>query len=120
MKTKEMVRAVLGSCLPVAFLAPPVLAQHTMVMPPPAIQAIDTHLQQARTREQRDAIESKSVAPVPPRQATHSQPGGAVKNPVATKPREAPSTIRDLDDQALFDRPEPIRAEGKSRRRTTK
>lgn len=114
---KEMLCVVLGSCLLVAL---PVLAQHAMVMPPPAIQAIDTHLQQTRTREQRDAIESKSAAPVQSRQAAHNQPGGSVKNPVAAKPKEAPSTIRDLDDQALFDRPEPIRADGKSRGRATK
>ena len=117
MKTNEVALAVLSAGLLIPF---PVLAQQGMVIPPPAIQAIDTHLQQTRTREQREAMEYKNTPPVPPRPAAYGQSGGSVKNPVVKKPKAVQSTIQDLDDQALFDRPGPIRADNKSPRRPTK
>jgi len=117
MKTNEMAFAALCAGLLVPF---PTLAQQGMVMPPPAIQAIDTHLQQTRTREQREAMEDKSAASVSLRQAAYGQSGGAVKKPIVAKPKAVQSTIQDLDDQALFDRPGSIRADNKSPRRATK
>lgn len=104
---------MLCACLPVSLSA---LAQQGMVMPPPAAQAIESHLQQTRIREQRDAMETKKTVPVTQRQAAHSQP----KNPVAAKPKEAPSAIQDLDGEALFDRPGQVRTDSKSRGRQTK
>ena len=116
MRANKMWFVVLGTGLSGPF---PALAQQGgMVVPPPAIQAIDTHLQQTRTREQREMIESKSVALVQSRQTT--SPTGSKRNPVAAKPKEVPSTIRDLDEQAIFDRPGSIGADGKSQRRFIK
>lgn len=118
MKTNnEVALAILCAGLLVPFS---VLAQQGMAMPPPAIQAIDTHLQQTRTREQREAMEFKNTALVSPRPATYGQSGGSVKNPVVKKPKAVQSTIQDLDNEALFDRPGPIRADNKLSGRPTK
>jgi len=117
MKTNEVAFAALCAGLLVPL---PALAQQGMVMPPPAIQAIDTHLQQSRTREQREAMEYKTTAPVSPRPAPLSQPGAPVKKSVVAKPKVVQSAIQDLDDQALFDRPGPIRADSKSPRKPSK
>jgi len=97
----------------------PALAQQGgMVVPPPAIQAIDAHLQQIRTREQRETMESKSPASIPPRQTARSS--ATVKNPASAKSKELPSTIQDLDEQAIFERPGLIDAQGKSQKRSRK
>ena len=117
MKTNKAVLAMRCACL---LLPLPALAQQGMVMPPPAAQAIEQHLQQTRTREQREDIENKRAVPVAPRQATRKQPVASVKNPALTNSKEAPSNIQDLDDQALFDRPGQMRSDGKSSRRPTK
>lgn len=113
MKTNKLVLAVLCVCLLASL---PALAQQHMVMPPPAAQAIETHLEQTRTQEQREAMENKSAAPATPRKAARKKPAGSIKTPAVTK--EAPPTIQDLDDQALFDRPG--RSGSKSPRRPTK
>lgn len=88
----------------------PALAQHGMVMPPPAIQAIDTHLQQNRTREQRDAIEYKRSVPVEQIQPQNYQTGGIKKNPAASKSKSPQTSKQSFDDQSRFDRTEQLRA----------
>jgi len=81
MKKNELVSTLSVVCLLVSL---PALAQQNLVMPPPAIQAIDTHLQQSRTQKQREAMEQKrAAAPVPHQQTARkksdSSKTGAVK-----------------------------------------
>ncbi len=116
MRANEMLFVALCAGLLVPFAA--MAQQGGMVVSPPAIQAIETHLQQNRTREQREMMEYKNTAPVPTRQSTYS--AGAMRKPVAAKPKEAPSTIQDLDEQALFDRPGAVRRDSKLHRSTIK
>lgn len=97
MRTNKMVFAFLCACFLLA--SHPVFAQHAMIGPPPAIQAIETHMQQTRTREQRDAIEQKSAAPVPPRQAVTGQPGDTMKSPAAAKPKALQPSPPDTDSK---------------------
>lgn len=107
MKTEKMIRLLLCSGL---LCSLPALAQQGRVMPPPAIQAIDTHLQQTRTREQRDAIENKSSAPVEQTQPPNYQTGGIKKNLGTSKPKSPQATKQNFDDQTRLDRTEQLRA----------
>ena len=84
MKANKMVSALPVFCLLVSL---PALAQQNLVMPPPAIQAIDTHLQQSRTQKQREAMEQKRAASLPPRQTTRNKPGNPKTDAATAKPK---------------------------------
>lgn len=94
----------------------PAIAQPSAVIPPPAIQAIDSHLQQKRTREQREVYESRSVSPLPPAQPSTYQTGGIEKTPAANRAKNVRKQDSAVDEQNRLDRPEPLRASGKSSR----
>lgn len=86
MKAKKTMSALPVFCLLISL---PVLAQQ-VVMPPPAIQAIDTHLQQSRTQKQHEAMEErKRDASLPPRKTTPVQPGSAKADAATRKPKAA-------------------------------
>ena len=82
MKAKRIANVIPVYCLLVSF---PAFAQQ-MVMPPPAIQAIDTHLQQSRTQKQHEALGEERAASSPPRQTTQSKPSSQ-KTTAKVKPK---------------------------------
>lgn len=97
----------------------PAIAQPSAVIPPPAIQAIDTHLQQKRTREQREqreVYESRSVSPLLPAQPSTYQTGGIEKTAAANRAKNVRKQDSTVDEQNRLDRSEPLRASGKSSR----
>lgn len=113
MQTNKWVTTVLYTGLVFSL---PAIAQPGPVIPPPAIQAIDSHLQQKRTREQREVYESRNVSPLPPAQPSIYQTGGIEKTPAANRAKNVRKQNSAVDEQNRLDRSEPLRASGKSTR----
>jgi hypothetical protein len=84
------------------------------MLPPPAVHAIESHLQQERTRQQRQALEAQRAVPVPSRPAKPTPPQAA------RVPGAAPSRFQNLDDEAIFERPAPPRAPKQAKKKVTR
>ncbi|CAB1368029.1 hypothetical protein [Denitratisoma oestradiolicum] len=86
MKTLRV--TVLGSLL----LSSLALAQPARMMMPPALPAIETHLQQQRAAEQREAMDKPGAAVAPSGQVEQAKsPAPARKTPPKKKRKPAPS-----------------------------
>lgn len=79
------------------------------VMAPPAVHAIESHLQQERTRQQREAMEAQRAVPLPSRPATPYPPQAV--------PQATPSRFQNLDNEAIFERPAPPRTTRQPKRK---
>lgn len=99
MKANKMVSALPVFCLLVSL---PALAQQNLVMPPPAIQAIDTHLQQSRTQKQREAMEQERAASLP-RQTTRNKPGNQKPDAATAKPKAVRKLSKTAADKQTLD-----------------
>lgn len=113
MRTNKLVNVALYAGLITSL---PAIAQQGAMIPPPAIQAIDTHLQQKRTRDQRELYESRSASPLPPAQSANYQTGGIEKAPPVNRAKIVRTPDQGIDDQNRLDRSDQLRASGISSR----